>query len=212
MRSRDVWAKIAEPAQVSRSSSRGLLRRSATARGRAVLEAFRQRRWAHACETDRRRETAAATASSLRTVDRWRRSRARTSCGSRSREAIPRLAALARANVPGVTFLRETAGQGRRPPAHRDDARHDRGRGRRRLSRRRLPVAVPRADCRLRPDPLQAAHAARCAPATRLRAFGRPSCPTSGWSAISAMPNFPRRKRCARPARRAAAHLDTAST
>ena len=85
-----------------------------------------------------------------------------------SRQAIPALAGWL-AEAHGVEFLRETrcARSSRRQIETTRGTVH--GRGLRRLSRRRFPAPVPRAPRRLRPDPLQAAHAACCA--------ARPDCP-----------------------------------
>ena len=99
-------------------------------------------RWARAAGCWTPATLGASTSRIWRRPACWRRSGARMSCGSKSREAIPRLAAWLEARH-GVTFLRETAALSVETRQVVTTARRGRGRGDRGLPGRRPLQPVP---------------------------------------------------------------------
>ena len=171
MRSRDVWAGGGGQGRHPRSSIGASLMVARRPEARAVLEAFLATEMGEGCELLEPRGCARALPDAGASGDRRRACGARTSCGSRCARRDPGARPLAR------------GGAGRHLPSSDGRARRSCRRGSRPAgapSRPRLPWSVPatisfalrRSARALRPDPLQAAHAAYGAAAGRLAAAG----------------------------------------
>ena len=179
MRSRDVWAEVAPQAGIA-TPQRGLLMVARRPEALAVLEAF-------AATRDGRGLPAAAPGArsptygeGLRTGDFAGALYSPHEIRVESREAIPKLAAWL-AEAPRRDVPARDGGAHRAAPPRLETSRgDDRGRGGRRLPRRRFPRALRRPHRRLRPDPLQAAHDAAGARALRRAAAGGDVGPGSG--------------------------------
>ena len=158
MRSRDIWAEVA-PAAGIRVEHRGLAVAVRRPEAVAVLEAFRATEMGAGCELLLGRRGGAALPDAGRRRPARGARGARTSCGSNRAARSPPWPA----GWPRRTASRSSARRSSTPvaPPTIETTRGTlRGRALRRLPGRRFPGPVRRALRRLRPDPLQAAHAA----------------------------------------------------
>jgi len=191
LRSRDVWAEIAPQAGIA-VVQRGLLMVARRPEAQTVLEAFAASEMGAECRLLSPREIA-AYGDGLRTGGFAGALHSPHEIRVESRDADPEAGGLARRGARRDLLARNRRA-GRSPAAVGNQPRNHRSRGGRCLPRRRFRLALRRPHRRLRPDPLQAAHAAAEARALRCAAAGG-DVGSGARALISAIPNCRRRRR-----------------